>query len=128
MPSGVSSADIIIFADPGNIAGGSTRYYRPGTAAVTGTEIQLQFFQSRTIYGLGVNCRVGPGAARTDVWTVRKNGVNTTITTSITGAALSNSDFAHPLSVVAGDLISIQLVTAVSSSIQDTICSLYVGN
>jgi hypothetical protein len=128
MPSGVTGSHVVVFADPGNIAGGSTRYYRVGSAAVTGTEIQVMFHQACTIYGIGVNCRVGPGAARTDTWTVRKNGVNTTITTSLVGAATSSSDFAHPLSVAAGDLISIQVVTAVSTQLQDTVCSLYVGN
>jgi hypothetical protein len=59
------------------------------------------------------------GAAKSYAFTVMKNGVAQTTTATISGAsAVSANDTAHSFSVVAGDTVSIQIVTAgvVSSS------------
>lgn len=123
---GGESQSILVFADPGNVVGGSTRYYRPGTATLSATEVQLEFFQACTVWGLGVNCGTGPGGTKTEVWTVRKNGVDTTLTVSITGAAVTGNDFAHPISFAAGDKVSIKVVTTAGTGLADSICSLYL--
>lgn len=85
-------------------------YLAPGwTAAAGATEIQFAVTRPGTIRNLYVNQGIA-GDAVTNVYTVRKNGVDTVLTVStgndVAGVA---SDTTHSFTVVAGDLISISV-------------------
>lgn len=64
-----------------------------------------------TIKSLYVQSDVAPGASKSWAITVRKNGVDQTMTVTLSGASqTTGSDLAHPITVGAGDSISIKIV------------------
>jgi len=66
-----------------------------------------------TVSSFRARIATAPGASKSWVFTVRKNGANTTMTCTITGAATQCATTANSFSVTAGDLLSVQ-VAAVS--------------
>jgi|SRR5882724_4908561 len=63
-----------------------------------------------TIKNLYVQSDVAPGASKSWVITVRKNGSDQTMTVTLSGASqTTGSDLAHPITVAAGDSISIKV-------------------
>jgi pectate lyase-like protein len=82
-------------------------------ATATATEVQVAVTRPGTVR----NLRIRVGAAGTDnqlvTYTVRKNGVDTVLTTSLANDANGNaSDTTHSFTVVAGDLISVGFTKA----------------
>lgn len=75
------------------------------------TELQFTVTRPGTIRNLYLEAKTAGVTTETNTYTVRKNGVDTTLTASLandaTGAA---SDTTHSFTVVAGDLISISVV------------------
>lgn len=61
-----------------------------------------------TISNLYVVLSVAPAGVTAKIITLRVNGVASTLTTTVTGAATSNSDTIHSVSVAAGDLVSME--------------------
>jgi pectate lyase-like protein len=94
----------------------AARFLAPGGQDLaTETTVELQWTAPRvgTIRNLRVNCTAGVGSLNV-TYTVRKNGVNTTLTTTFNNTLTASSDTTHSFTVVAGDLISIQ-ITKVSA-------------
>lgn len=108
----------MVFADSGATPSG-TRYMRTGTATVSATEQFIRIPGKTVIRSISVRALTGPGAARTDTWTVRINGVDTPVTVSLTAAATTGvTNTASAGSPVAFDL-SIKQVCAASSTTTD---------
>lgn len=97
------------------VADGLTRYFGGAYVSSAESDVSFQIPTACTITKLYAKC---PGAtAGTRAYTVRKNGADTTITASSTGAGNTASDTAHTVSCVAGDTISIKLVTSGGSDV-----------
>jgi len=78
--------------------------------SIKSTESQAQILMTRaaTINNLYVTLSVAPGSGANRIFTVRQNGVNTALTVTITGVALTASNTTNSISVNPSDLISIQ--------------------
>jgi len=108
----------LIYADSGATPSG-TRYMRPGTATVSATPFFVRIPSGAVIRSITVHAATGPGAARTDTWTVQIDGADTIVATSLTGAAvLSTNESVSAGSAVAFDL-SVKQVCAASSTTSD---------
>lgn len=79
---------------------------------------------SGTIKNLLASTDTTPTAGQTITITARKNGSDTTMTCQITSAGRSASDTTHTFTVVAGDLISIKVVSSASVGTRYTNMSL----
>lgn len=66
---------------------------------------------SGTIKNLYIFALTGP-TATTNAFTIRLNGVDTTLTATLAVAGTTASDLVHSFAVVAGDQISCKIVTA----------------
>lgn len=95
----------LIWADPGGLSPNATRFYRPGTAAVSNTEVFIRLSQKAIVKSLRVRSNIGPGGTNTDTWTVRRNGVDTSLAVTFQ----------------AGDSISLKVTTGLGSSTTDTV-------
>jgi hypothetical protein len=90
------------------------------------TEIPLYIAeQDEKVTQIQMFSRVANGAAHTDVYTVRKNGVDTTMTLTITNAA-SGSSTTNPVTLAAGDRLSIKVVTDAATAAADILAQLKV--
>jgi hypothetical protein len=119
--STILQPSFIVWADPGSLPNGATRFYRPGTSAVSNTEVFIRLSQKAVIKSLEIRAITGPGGTLTDTWTIRKNGVDTPLTVSLTGAQTSNINNNVSVTFQAGDNISLKVVTAPLSAITDTV-------
>jgi hypothetical protein len=111
----------LLWADPGNLPQNATRFYRPGTASVTTTEILLRLSQRAVVKALSVRSLTGPGGTVTDTWTIRKNGVDTVLTVSLTGSQTSNINSTNAITFQAGDTISLKVVTGSGTATTDSV-------
>lgn len=110
----------LIFADSGGAPSNAIRYMRPGTGAVSANEIKIQLPQAGTANSITVRALTGPGGIKVDTWTVRKNGVDTALVASLTGAeTFKKVTFGVPFAI--GDDISVKLVTANASATSDIV-------
>lgn len=112
---------IIIWSDPGRLPTSSTRFYRPGTAAVSTTEVFIRRSQKAIIKSLSVRSLTGPGGSITDTWIIRKNGVNTSLTISLTGTQTSNINNNSSVTFQPGDSLSLAVVTGGNTAITDSV-------
>lgn len=110
---------LLIWGDSGGLPANSTRYFRPGTASVALSEIQIKTPRKAVLKNLFLRAAAGPGAARVDTFTLRKNGVNTPLAVTLTGAQATADNVADSVSFQPGDLISMQMVTASGSGSSD---------
>ena len=121
----LKSSASMVFGDDGVVAGGITRYMLPGSGAASVTEIKVRVPRACVAKNLMMRSSSAPGAAKTDTITVRKNGVDTILTTNLSGAAqTSNQDSTNAVMFAAGDDISVKLVTAVATGTNDLMVSL----
>ncbi len=102
----------------GGVASG-TRFLYPGTSPESVNEIKIRLANKGIIKSIQVRARIGPGAARVDTYTLRKNGVDTVVTTSLTAAAVDNLNNNVSVAFAATDDLSMQVVTAASSTTVD---------
>lgn len=108
----------LIYADSGATPSG-TRYMRPGTAAVSASPFFVRIPSGAVVRSITVHAATGPGAARTDTWTVQIDGVDTVVSASLTGAdVLSTNEAVSAGSESAFDL-SVKQVCAASSATSD---------
>lgn len=112
---------IIIWSDPGRLPTTSTRFYRPGTASVSTTEVFIRISQKCIIKSLSIRSLTGPGGSIVDTWVVRKNGVNTPLTISLTGTQTSNINNNSSVTFQAGDSLSLAVTTGGNSGTTDTV-------
>ncbi|MBY6037268.1 hypothetical protein KUV80_11410 [Fictibacillus nanhaiensis] len=111
---------ILVWAQSGVIAAG-TSYYRPGTAALTSTDVFIRLSQKCVIKTLSVRSLVGPGIGTTVVWTIRKNGEDTPLTVSMNNSQTSAINEAISVNFDAGDNISLEVTVGNLSTIADTV-------
>lgn len=112
---------IIIWSDPGRLPTTSTRFYRPGTASVSTTEVFIRLSQKCIIKSLSIRSLTGPGGSVTDTWVVRKNGVNTPLTISLTGTQTSNINNNNSVTFQAGDSLSVAVLTGGNTGTTDSV-------
>lgn len=112
---------ITVWADPGGLPAGATRYLRPGTEQVSATEVFVYIPQGTVIFQLSVQATAPPGGAVVNTFTVRKNGVDTALTVTLTGAQTSNLRSDVSVTFAAGDRLSIKVVTGGGSSTSDVV-------
>ncbi len=114
----------LLFSDDGSLPSNATRYMRPGTGAVTATEVKIKLSQKCIVQNLQIRAITGPGVGKTDVVTVRKNGIDTTLTASLAGAATSVANMVNAVSCVVGDDLSVKIVTDVATGTTDLLVTL----
>ena len=95
----------------GNLATNGTAEYFPavGVLAPTVTEANTQQTvpQSGIVKNASIKLTVAPGASKTRVFKLRKNGADTAIVVTITGGtATLGTDTTNEVSVAAGDLLA----------------------
>jgi len=78
------------------------------------TELRVQNIipASGTLKNFFVFIEAAPGGATSWTFSARRNGANTTLTCTISGAATSCSDMTHSAAFVPGDLISVQIISS----------------
>ncbi|MED3995544.1 hypothetical protein P4647_12895 [Peribacillus frigoritolerans] len=119
--STVLQPSTVIWGDPGSLPKGTVRFYRPGSASVSSTEIFIRLSQKCLLKALGVRAVIGPGTSNTDTWTIRKNGIDTPLTVSLTGSQTSTINNNVSVSFQAGDNLSLKVTTSSGSAVSDTV-------
>jgi hypothetical protein len=92
--------------------------------STTESNVQLSVPNAGTISNLSIKLSADPGTTGVDTWrfTVRKNGVATTITCDVVADGTTCTDVAHSDATwVAGDLISIQALPVNTPSVEPTV-------
>ena len=100
-------------------AGAATRYLlldgtgnnNQSTDAV-GQRTRLVCSRSGTVSALYIIVNAAPGAGITIAFTIRKNGVDTTLTATVAAGATTASDTSNSFSISAGDALSVKCVIA----------------
>lgn len=123
-PTVISTA--YVFADAGGLPSNATRFMRPGTDPVAASEIFIRVPKKTVILGISIRAISGPGGALVDTWTVRKNGADTGLAVSLTGAATLNENSAVSVSFAEGDSLSVKVVTAVATGTSDCVITVDV--
>ena len=103
-------------------------FFAPGGMALTSaatTEIQWTAPRAGRIRNLRGKCVAGVGGGN-NTYTVRKNGVDQTLTFTIANTATSGSDTTHSFVVAAGDLISIKVTKSLAPGTPQTFAQLIV--
>jgi hypothetical protein len=111
---------IFVWAQPG-VIGLGTNFYRPGTAALTSSEVVMRISQKCIVKKLNIRSLVSPGLGTTVNWTVRKNGADTSLTASMSGSQISTINNDVSVTYEAGDTLSLKVSTALVSTIADTV-------
>ena len=103
---------VLVWGTGDTTAAATAVYLAPGWIAVSiATEIQMAVTRPGTIRNLRVQAATAGVTAATNTYTVRKNGVDTTLLASIDNTATgSTTDTVNSFTVVAGDLLSISVV------------------
>lgn len=94
----------------------TTRYLTPGYGdAISRTApIQMEITRPGTLRDLRVRHNVTAGNGNAIVYTVRVNGVATSITVSLASTSTAGADTANTAAVVAGDRVDVQVTKAAS--------------
>ncbi|MBA9026114.1 hypothetical protein [Peribacillus huizhouensis] len=119
--STVLQPSTIIWSDPGSLPKGTIRFYRPGSAAVTTTEIFIRLSQKCLLKALNIRSLTGPGVSNTDTWTIRKNGIDTPLSVSLSGTQTSNINNTTSVSFQVGDSLSLKVTTSAGTNVTDTV-------
>ena len=119
--STVLQPSIIIWGDPGGLPKGTVRFYRPGSASVSTTEVFIRLSQKCLLKALDIRAITGPGTSNTDTWTIRKNGIDTPLTVSLNGTQISNINNNVSVSFQAGDSLSLKVTTSSGTAVSDTV-------
>ena len=109
-----------VFFSAGNLNAmlqASTWFFTNSGATATENINAVPMSQGGTFSLMRVSSNAAPGgSAQTFVLTMRKNAADQTLTcTMTTGGAATCSDLTHSFTVVAGDLVSVKLVTSATS-------------
>lgn len=96
-----------------------TRYMYIGTATPSTNEAGIAFGSKACMLNMSVRARVGPGGVKTDTWVLRKNGVDTGLTVSLTGASLTAITTNVSVTFQVGDVVSVKQVISAGSTTDD---------
>lgn len=99
----------LIFGDPAALPNG-TRFLYPGASPASATEVFVRLPAAAVVKGLSVRVTTPPGGADSCVITVRRNGVDTALAVTLTGAQTSGVNSSVSVGFAAGDTISIKTV------------------
>lgn len=99
----------LVFSDPGGIGTSTPRYYRFGTYAIGTTEVKLKFNSPTVVRNLRVVGITAGSVTRVYTWYVRKNGVNTILSTGITNGDLTSANTTNTVQFNTGDELSISV-------------------
>lgn len=110
---------MIIFGDPGSLPNG-TSYMRPGSATSNTTEVTIRIPQNCICRGISVQSVVAPGLTGTNVFTVRKNNVDTTMAVTLSSTNTSAYYQGSSVNFMTGDKLSLKSVST-TSSVSDVI-------
>lgn len=113
-PVGSSSVPLLMF---GNASVGSTATTRYLSAGSTGTlaetaPSQLRVTRDGTLSNLSISHNIPDGNGNDIVYTVRKNGIPTSLSVSLASTSPVDVDVANQVSVIAGDSIDIEVSKA----------------
>lgn len=98
----------MLFGFTGSLPNSGNYYLTP--ASYSGTaECQFRVCRACVIKGLAVKQQVAPTNPQTVTYTVRKNGVDTTLTVQTTSAITSAADTTHSVNFAIGDLLSVKM-------------------
>jgi hypothetical protein len=108
------------------VAANSTVYLQPGTGQTATNSLAYQTVGTAgTIVYLLIDAGSAPGAGQTYTYTVQHNGVDTSMTCTLSGAAaFTCSDFTHPFAVALGDTYDLKLVTSTSAAVGSHVWSI----
>lgn len=118
---------VLQFGITGAVAGGAAEFMTPGSAATSALEITVRVTRSGLLRRLYVQQRVAPGGAVIDTFTVRVNGVDTTIICTIDAANVQGADIVNTAVVAAGDEVSIRDDTGAGSVSADIMATVEVA-
>lgn len=110
---------MMIFGEVGNMPNG-VRYLRPGSGGtVSMSDVFVRLPQAALLKEISVRAGTPPGGASVDTFTIRKNGVDTIMTTTLTGP--QDTAVRNDVSVgfAAGDDVSVQVSTMAGSATAD---------
>jgi len=97
-----------------------TRYMAIGTqpATITYAEAatQITMPQACVVKSLRANLVASPGAGKIASFTLRKNGIDSSLTATISGTGASASDLTHAITFAEGDALSMKFVTDSSAT------------
>lgn len=105
--------------------GGATNSINAGTTGWEGIGLQcsaseavcqVPMANAGTIKNLYAKSGSAPGGTDTYVFTLRKNASSQSLTCTITGAATQCNDTTHSFSVVAGDLVDVQITSSATAA------------
>lgn len=100
------------FHSSATVAAGATVYIQPQGYSVTESVSQLPMPQRFRVSRLYAISSANAGGGQTFTYTVRKNGVATTLTCQIAGATNVGQDTTNSVEFANGDLLSIEIVTS----------------
>lgn len=115
---GVGGA-LLVFGTGDTTTVATAVFLAPGyVTTAPATEVQLASTRPGTVRNLYIQASVAGVDAATDTYTVRKNGVDTALTTTLGNTATGQaSDLIHSFTVATGDLVSVSVTkTAVVTS------------
>lgn len=81
-----------------------------GAQDTTEARTQIVISRARSVSTLVVSLLAAPGVGNTHTFTIRKNGVNTALAVSITGASTTGANTTNVVSFAQFDLLSLQVV------------------
>lgn len=116
----------ITCSEEGPLVGGVTRFVRFGSGDSAVTEIKLRMHKSVVVQKLIVRSATPPGAGRTDTWVVRKNGVDTSLTTSLVNTATFSQDLDNAVTFASGDDLSVKQVGASGTGTTEVVITMEV--
>jgi hypothetical protein len=119
--SSIIQSNSFVWADPGGLPTSATRYYRPGTSSVTSTEVFVRISQNSTLKSLNIRALTGPGVGKTDTWTIRKNGVDTSLTVTLSDTQTTNINNNVSVRFLSGDSLSLKIITSSGTSTTDSV-------
>lgn len=120
-------AAIVAFGNS-SVPNSGTNYLRPSyrDSAADTTEVKLAVPFTGVVRAVYVNAGTA-AAGGSHVFTVRKNGVDTTLTVTLAAAATSASNTSTTLNVTAGDLLSIKTTGTPASGASQVFASIHVA-
>lgn len=120
-------SELLVWADPNALPSNATRYLRPGTGDISNTEIKIRLgAEASVMQNLVLRVAVAPGAGKSDVFTVRKNGVDTALTVTLSDAETTKSLTNVSVGFASGDDISVKVVSANGTATTDVVLTLEV--
>ncbi|MFZ5953502.1 MAG: hypothetical protein ACOYT8_00200 [Candidatus Dependentiae bacterium] len=116
----VTQPALILFADQGALPAG-TNFMWPGTTSPNATEAFIRVSQKVLVKSIDVRAVTAPGVGNTDTFTVRKNGVDTVLSVSLSGTNTSAINNSVSVAFNPGDSISVKVVRGAGSATANTV-------